>query len=216
MLFAHALAMPAFHAISTAIARLIAWLSPAPANPKYRWGYFSGPVRLELSDDGRSSVLLEELRYTDPNGRLWVAPKGWRVDGASIPRAAWSLVGGPYEGKYRDASVIHDVACDQKTRPWQDVHECFYWAMLCRGVPELQALAMFAAVWRFGPRWFLPTTAKLLGMGESYEAISEVSGPRQSPSAADIARCLDDAERALAKGHGAYSLDDLKRTGSKR
>src|SRR5712692_9140850 len=33
---------------------------------------------------------------------------------ASIPRAFWSVIGGPLEGQYRNASVFHDVACDQK------------------------------------------------------------------------------------------------------
>ena len=59
-------------------------------------------------------TLLNELRYTDPKGVVWIAPAGSVIDGASIPRALWSFMGGPFEGKYRNASVLHDVAYDQK------------------------------------------------------------------------------------------------------
>ena len=34
------------------------------------------------------------------------------MDGASIPRALWTLVGSPYRGDYRRASIVHDQACD--------------------------------------------------------------------------------------------------------
>jgi hypothetical protein len=78
-------------------------------------------------------TLLNELRYTDPKGVVWIAPAGSEVDGASIPRALWPFFGGPFEGKYRNASVLHDVAYDQKTRPWQQVDRMFYDAMRCGG-----------------------------------------------------------------------------------
>ncbi len=58
--------------------------------------------------------LLYNFTYEDPNGLLWNAPGGSIVDGASIPRIAWKVVGTPFYGKYRDASVIHDVACEDK------------------------------------------------------------------------------------------------------
>ena len=97
--------------------------------------------------------LLEQFSFIDPNSTEWVAPAGSIVDGASIPQLAWSLIGGPFEGKYRNASVIHDVACGQKARPWELVHETFYFAMLASGVSIWKAKTMYAAVYHFGPRW---------------------------------------------------------------
>lgn len=69
------------------------------------------------------------------------------------PRFAWSIIGGPFEGKYRKASVIHDVTCVEKARPWQEVHLAFYEAMLADGVGEKKAKVMYAAVYHRGPRW---------------------------------------------------------------
>jgi hypothetical protein len=86
-------------------------------------------------------------------GEKWTAPKGWVTDGASIPRAAWTVAGGPFEGKYRAASVIHDVGCDQRTETWQDVHEVFFLGMMASGVEPWRAKIMYAAVYHFGPRW---------------------------------------------------------------
>jgi hypothetical protein len=37
-----------------------------------------------------------------------VVPKGFVTDFASIPRFLWAIVGGPADGKYRLAAVIHD------------------------------------------------------------------------------------------------------------
>jgi hypothetical protein len=100
--------------------------------------------------------LIEAATYTDPKQVKWLAPVGAIVDGASIPRFAWSIIGGPYEGRYRNASVFHDVACDAKDRPWQDVHEMFFNAMMASGVDTIKAKVMYAAVYHFGPRWSLP------------------------------------------------------------
>src|SRR5439155_3589874 len=69
-----------------------------------KWGYYNGEPVTKWNSDGRTMTLLTELRYTDPQGEVWVAPIGSVVDGASIPRYLWSVMGGPFEGKYRNAS----------------------------------------------------------------------------------------------------------------
>ena len=122
------------------------------------FGEYIGSVKAEWLDDGRKMKLLEPFRYVDPKRVEWDAPSGWIIDGASIPRFAWTIIGGPFEGKYRDASVIHDVACDRKERPWEAVHEAFYNAMRASGVEKNKAKIMYAAVYHFGPRWPLKVT----------------------------------------------------------
>ncbi len=117
------------------------------------WGFFSGEVDARWEPDGRSMVLLDELRYTDPYGQVWIAPAGAHVDGASIPRAFWSVIGGPFEGKYRKASVLHDVAYDDQNRPWEDVDRMFYTAMRASGVGVLTAKTMYYVLVRHGRHW---------------------------------------------------------------
>ena len=116
------------------------------------YGKFSGNVASEWLDNGQMR-LLEAFSYQDPRGKLWLAPKGSIVNGASIPSQFWGVVGGPFSGNYRKASVIHDVACVKRKRPWPMVHRAFYTAMRAGGVPSTRAKIMYAAVRFFGPRW---------------------------------------------------------------
>jgi hypothetical protein len=117
------------------------------------WGYFSGQVETRWENDGVTMVLLNELRYTDPYGEVWIAPAGSRVDGASIPRAFWSVMGGPFEGKYRKASVLHDVAYDEQKVSPEEADLMFYNAMRSSGVSAVKAKTMYYALRRHGRHW---------------------------------------------------------------
>jgi len=130
--------------------------SSGAAQEPHKWGYFSGTPVTRWEPDGRTMTLLSELRYTDPEGFTWIAPAGSQVDGASIPRYLWSVMGGPFEGKYRNASVLHDVAYGERKRPWQDCDRMFYNAMRCSGVSVTEAKTMYYALYRFGNHWKFP------------------------------------------------------------
>ena len=117
------------------------------------FGKFIGTVKTEWTDPDRKMTLLADFQYVDPSGKSWMAPKGSIIDGASIPRILWTAVGSPFTGSYRNASVVHDVACDKRDRPWQDVHLMFYNACRCGGVGETEAKLLYAGVYHFGPRW---------------------------------------------------------------
>ncbi len=127
-----------------------------PPSGGSRWGYYSGEPVTRWNPDGRTMTLLSELSYTDPQGLLWSARAGSQVDGASIPRSLWSIMGGPFEGKYRNASVLHDVAYEQHNRPWQDCDRMFYNAMRCSGVSAVEAKTMYYALYKFGHHWKFP------------------------------------------------------------
>jgi len=118
-----------------------------------RWGGFIGDVVAKWEANGRDMTLVQPFGYLDPAGVRWDAPAGAVVNGASIPRAFWSLIGGPFEGRFRKASVLHDVACEDRVRAWPAVHRMFYDACRCGGVGPAKAGAMYFAVSHFGPRW---------------------------------------------------------------
>lgn len=99
--------------------------------------------------------LSNDYRFDDPNGLQWVAPAQTKVDGASIPQAFWSFFGGPFEGAYINASVIHDYYCVVKTRTAYDTHRNFYYGMRASGVESWKAKFMYWAVSTFGPSWTL-------------------------------------------------------------
>lgn len=116
-------------------------------------GQFIGEVKVRWLDDPRKMQLLEDFAYIDSNGREWKALALSIIDGASIPKFFWRIIGSPFIGLYRDASVIHDVYCDNHLRPAQEVHDVFNEMMFTRGVPDVKRETMFNAVDKFGPRW---------------------------------------------------------------
>jgi hypothetical protein len=118
--------------------------------------HFEGQVRtqwLRHSGPDRRMRLLEDFAFVDDNNIRWLAPAGSTIDGASIPETFWFVAGTPYIGDYRRASVLHDVACQEKSRPPRQVHRMFYDAMIRDGVPEARAQQMYTAVRLFGPTW---------------------------------------------------------------
>jgi hypothetical protein len=128
------------------------------ATPK---GKFYGKLILIPQPDGRNMMVQDEYGYEDWEHQTLYATAGFVSDGASIPRAAWSLVGGPWDGKYRNAAVIHDVGCTNHRYSWQDTHRLFYEAMMDSGVSQSLAYTMYYAVLLGGPRW------KLIGSKEA-------------------------------------------------
>lgn len=125
-----------------------------PASPSYinMPGKFSSP--------GVHFVTRDDFKFTDANGRMWVAPKGTITDGASIPQFAMSIVGAPTNATYMNAAIIHDAYCAEDNikgasyhkAEWRDVHRMFYDALLASGADEMVSKTMYAAVWLFGPR----------------------------------------------------------------
>jgi hypothetical protein len=161
------------------------------------FGSYEGtPARIEFDDDGRSARLLRAITYRGPEGTDWPVPVDAWLDGASIPRAFWTIIGGPFEGKYRSASIVHDHYCITKTRSWRDTHRMFHDAMRCSEVGKAQATVMYYAVYRFGPRWSEP-------------GLEAMAAPAESTSDANAASFAQDARRIVLEGLGPDAAAEL-------
>jgi hypothetical protein len=154
------------------------------------WGRFVGDVVAKWEADGRDMTLVEPFAYVDPRDARWDAAAGAVVNGASIPRAFWSLIGGPFEGRFRNASVVHDVACVIRDRPWQEVHRMFHDACRCGGVGAAKAATMYYAVYQFGPRWTVEERRTIVGGTPHVERVVHDETP-PPPTVADV-RAIDD------------------------
>lgn len=170
--FAFFVGSAAIGVVATLLALAAGWFDPwTPIASAKEWGEFPYAAKVEMLDDGRTLKLLEDFVYIDPRKKPWVAPKGTVVDGASIPKPFWTIVGGPLEGEYRKASIVHDEGCVRKSEPWENVHLMFYEACRCAGLPEKKAKLMYAAVYHFGPRWETKTVSE----------VKQVIGPDGKP-----------------------------------
>jgi len=112
------------------------------------------PVHAEWKLNGRGMILVgHNLLFTDKLGYKWIARVGDEFDGASIPRFFWRIAGSPYCGKYREASIIHDVYCKTNRIDSILVHRVFHEMMIASGCSRWKAWCMFKAVSWFGPRF---------------------------------------------------------------
>ncbi len=148
---------------------------------------------MRWNPDGRNMTVVTELRYTDPKGEVWIAPAGSVTDGASIPRSLWTITGGPFEGKYRNASILHDAAYDRHDRPWQECDRMFYNAIRCSGVGAVEAKTLYYALYKFGHHWkFEVKKAKPLKPKEAAALAQKEQFPRATPvNAAEIDNARD-------------------------
>lgn len=176
------------------------------------FGKFPRPPVVELLDNGRQLRLLEDFAYIDPHGTVWSAPKDAIVDGASIPRVFWTFTGGPLEGQFRNASIVHDVACDRMAVPSEKVHQMFYEACRCGGVPENEASLLYAAVYHFGPHWDIQEGDAPVVVENAQGKTRQMKIRRRDSVRLDQQTPTDDDRKALEEfvREKKRSMDDLR------
>lgn len=102
-----------------------------------------------------------KLFETTVNFRYYVGSEGstdfidipikYKTDGASIPKFAWSIIGGPL-GKYAPATVVHDFLYHTQTRTRKEADRIFLEAMKVLGVGWWKRGTMYNMVRLFGWR----------------------------------------------------------------
>jgi Protein of unknown function (DUF1353) len=164
-------------------------------------GYFSGNPRtewLEHSGPDRNMRVLEQFSFTDTK-RTWNVPADYAgLNGASIPRFLWSLVGAPYVGDYRRAAIVHDYFCQTAPSQRREVDKMFYRACRAGGCSIAEAAVLYLGVRIGGSVSDNPTISSSMATAEQ--------GPMTIRSATEL-----EAERRfgeLAQDVAAQQLDD--------
>ena len=169
--------------------------------PRSVWKSESGP--------DRRMQLIEDFWFEDRAGKRWDAPDKTFVDGASIPRPLWTLVGSPYTGDYRRASIVHDVACvaagnDRSARKKAD--KMFFEACRAGGCSRWEATVLYIGV-RIGA-WYgqaladgdtrpkLRRTSVDRQVEADFQEISELVLSQGEPVDADLVEARTDAAAA--------------------
>jgi hypothetical protein len=139
--------------------------------PETIWATEKGP--------DRNMKLLKEFTFIDPHNNSWIAPKDSIINGASIPRALWTLVGSPYTGDYRRASIVHDIACEKANGflERRAADRMFYHACRAGGCSIKESTLLYLGV-RIGA--FLPIVPQW-----SAASVCENDGPRSARLASE-------------------------------
>jgi hypothetical protein len=122
---------------------------------------FNGEPEAAWLEQGRRMRLTKEFAFADASGYIWRVPAGIVVDGASIPKILWSWVGGPFEGRYRNASILHDYFDHKESHPWRRTHALFFSASIAGGEDLIKSLQMLRAIVFFGTSWNEPDIQKM-------------------------------------------------------
>jgi len=122
------------------LAALLAGCFEQPPEPH---GAFFEPKSPILRTEGPVFISEEDFLFIDSLGKRWLAPKGTKTDGATIPQWALSVTGDRMDSGYRNAALVHDAYCQgglngngisYRKDTWQNVHRMFYEACVANGV----------------------------------------------------------------------------------
>ena len=118
---------------------------------------FLTPLRTQKIGEWRW-LLTDDLEfYSDRYKGVFIAPRGFQTDLASIPRFAWTIF--PKVGKHDAGAVIHDAAYGHAlvTRHMDRIHavkdvadRLFLEGMIAEGVNQVSARTMYRIVSWFG------------------------------------------------------------------
>lgn len=103
--------------------------------------------------------LLENLNvvYTTDDGEIKavLVPKGYKTDGASIPRFLWEEIGSPFLPSFITAAIVHDYHCNIRdgvvtlnsdTISVDEMSDLFFDLLRADGVCTIKAFSMEQAV----------------------------------------------------------------------
>ena len=93
--------------------------------------------------------VMAPLVYENEQVIIQVNPK-FDFDGASIPKALWSVIGSPMTGGYQRAACLHDALYAGEVFEREICDTLFLEAMASEGVGYLKRHAMYWAVRSFG------------------------------------------------------------------
>ena len=104
---------------------------------------------LEHLLDGKRAILRTPYKYQMDSGEILYIPAGFYTDGASIPKAFWSIIGGPW-GKYLYAALPHDYGYYTQMHTREEVDRKFLIVMKELGVSWWKYGVMHRAVRDWG------------------------------------------------------------------
>jgi len=121
-------------------------------------GGFEGRVVVEWLDDAfvPSVRTLEDYGFRQAKGKFWQVARGQVFDGRGMPPLFYDLVGQPYGGNFRKASIVYESATQRMTEKWDEAQRMFFEAAVAEGVAVPEAKVMYLLLALQGSRWEVP------------------------------------------------------------
>ena len=108
---------------------------------------FEKPAEIEFVPYSPKIKLVSDLIYCCKRyEKTFVAERGFICDGASIPRIFWTVMGHPFDYRWRSASILHDWFYRRGGVTRKQADKIFYDGLRYKGVRKTKAWAMYLAV----------------------------------------------------------------------
>ena len=107
-------------------------------------------TQLDIKVIGNQAYEVDSPLVYERENQIIQVNKGFDFDGASVPRALWSIVGSPMTDGYQRAGCLHDALYASEYFPREVCDKLFLEAMASDGVSYTKRMAMFYAVRMFG------------------------------------------------------------------
>ena len=105
---------------------------------------FKGKTVLERVD-AQTYKLKSSLTFENDWIKVTIK-SGLMTDGASIPRAFWSIIGCPLMGKYVGSALVHDALYDSQLTTREEADKLFIEMLADNGVGTVKRKLMYWAV----------------------------------------------------------------------
>lgn len=117
---------------------------------------FVGSAKVEKLDNDSFVTqfrLVEELRFEESNGQVWVTPSDSILDGRSIPQLFTQQIGNLFDAGFPKTAITYDFAVKSKFHPWTSAQRMFYDGALTEGIGPVDAKVMYMLLRASGSRW---------------------------------------------------------------
>ena len=134
-----------------------------------------GDVVLRTKNLGQEDVYTvdEDIVLIYDGWRITVK-KGYKTDGASIPRLVWDNIGHPFYTKFITAAIFHDILYETEVMPIQWTDDMFGDILEASGVPEWKEWIMEHAVEWFGDSTWEKHTEAQITQAKQYLVIERL------------------------------------------
>ena len=105
---------------------------------------FKNNLKVEKTGD-QVFILLEDLVYENDKVKI-IVHSGFDFDGASIPKAFWSIIGSPITGPYTRAACVHDALYASELLPRGESDQWFNDLMKEDNTPFVKRQLMYSTV----------------------------------------------------------------------
>ena len=106
-------------------------------------------LKVKVINSGKNRVILED--YTYENDKYIITVKaGFNTDGASIPKAFWSILSSPFDGAVTYGAVIHDGLYTKMQLPRKECDKLLREMAIEKGYNKIKAFLVYYSVRLFG------------------------------------------------------------------